>query len=101
MYKECSDCGKPILTEADPFYYQHRNDGDYYSCGCKIKEKILNAKEKILNAIDFEPELDGPMPEKMKEALKNADWKTVEKLLIITVQTTKQEISKRIKKLTI
>jgi hypothetical protein len=33
-YKECDNCGQPFITEADPFVYQNRPQGEYYSCGC-------------------------------------------------------------------
>ena len=32
--KQCDNCGKEFLTEADTFVYQSRSNGEYYSCGC-------------------------------------------------------------------
>lgn len=48
MLKECDNCGKEFLTEADTFVYQARPQGEYYSCGCiEFKYKIQVLKDRI------------------------------------------------------
>jgi len=79
---KCMNCGKDFLTEADTFVFQHRNDGDYYSCGCKEFAKPLTAERlgdahRKLVAGGWDPKVHGFFT-KMEEELNN---KTEPKLI--------------------
>ncbi len=54
MMKECSNCGKPILTECDKYIYQALNSGeDYFSCGCRERRKYKELKVFIEEKLSY------------------------------------------------